>query len=180
MFQGCSQFRSRQPDACHGQQVVGNHAAADVLLEASPARPGATVKSEGPFEYRDSSLDSGSEIPQALVDPVAFGHRQNGKPAPLGKDCILDLVQLGEVQIVLGGEPAIGGYLARHTPKKLLLALKEHLVTITVRRIARLDETIENQGRWAASEKHFVAVCGVPLPLDDNVAVRLEKGDDLL
>ena len=175
MFQDCLQFRSRQPDACHGQQVVGNHTAADVLLEASPARPGTTVEPKGPLEYGNPSLDSGSEIPQALVDPVAFGHRQNGKPAPLGKDGILDLVRLGEVQIVLGGEPAVGAHLARHAPQKLLLALKEHLVTITVRRIARLDETIENQGRWATSEKHFVAVGGVPLPLDDNVAVLLEK-----
>lgn len=146
MFHGCSQFRSRQPDACHGQQVVGNNAAADVLFEARPAGPGATVKPEGPLEYRDSGLDSGSEIPQALVDPVAFGHHQNGKPAPLGKDSILDPVRLGEVQIVLGGEPAVCAHLARHTTKKLLLAFKKHLVTIAVRRIARLDQAIKNQG----------------------------------
>ena len=144
-----------------------------------PAGPGATVRAEGSLEDRDSGLNSSAEIPQALIDPVALSHRQNGMPALLGKDCILNLVRLGEVPIVLRGEPAIGCYLTRHTPKKLLLAFKEYLVTITVRRIARLDETIENQGRWAAREKYFMAEGGVPLPLDDNGAVLLEKEDDL-
>ena len=77
------------------------------MFEARPAGPGATVKTEGLLEDRDSGLDSSAEIPQALINPGAFGHRQNGKPAPFGKDGILDLVRLGEVQIVLGGEPAI-------------------------------------------------------------------------
>ena len=51
---------------------------------------------------------------------------------------------------------------------------------IAVGGIALYKKTAEYHGRGAAGEKDFMAVFGIPSPLDDDVSVVLEEGNDLL
>ena len=38
-----------------------------ILLEVLPSLPGATIRSEDPFEHRDTAFDSSPKAPQLLV-----------------------------------------------------------------------------------------------------------------
>ena len=84
------------------------------------------------------------------------------------------------MQIVLRGEPTVGGHLAGHAPEALFMPLQKFPIPIAVGGVAALDQAIQNQRRGPAGKEHLVPVQGVPTALDDDVRMLLEEGNDLL
>ena len=171
---------SGQPDSGHHQQIVGDDAAQYILLEASPSRPLATIQAEGPLQGGDPRLDSGAEVAQHLVDPGALGHLDHGKSSLLGKDGVLDFAPLGKGKIIPGGKTAIGAHLTRHSAELFFVPFEQILITIAVGRVAPFDQAVQNQIGNAAGQKDLVPKLGIATPLDDDVGMILEKGNDLL
>src|SRR5208283_2437772 len=172
---GRSQFDPRKR-----QKVVGDNAAPHISFKPLPPGPGASVEAEGAFQSGDTSLDACPEVPEFLVHPVAFGHLQERYAASFREDGILDPFAFRKGKIVLRGEAAIGGHLPGHLAIPLSVLLKERFILVAVGRIAPYDETPEDHGGGAAGEENLVPVFRIPSPLNDDVGVVLEEGDDLL
>ena len=116
-----------------------------ILLEVLPSLPGATIRSEDPFEHRDTAFDSSPKAPQLLVNPAGAHHIGDLQPCLFGKGHILDSLLLGPPQIVLSGESPVEAGLARIAPVDLMLTLQHRLHLRLVSGIALRDQTIDDQ-----------------------------------
>ena len=59
------------------------------------------------------------------------------------------------------------------------MALEHGQEPVAVRRIAGLDDKVEDQAASAGGQVELVAILNVAGALDDDVGVRLEQADDL-
>ena len=59
------------------------------------------------------------------------------------------------------------------------MALEHGQEPFAVRRIAGLDDQVEDQAAPASGQVELVAILNVAAALDDDVGVRLEQADDL-
>jgi len=59
------------------------------------------------------------------------------------------------------------------------MALEHGREPVAVRRIARLDDKVEDQAASAGGQVEFAAILNVAGALDDDVGVRFEQADDL-
>jgi len=168
----------RWPDVAKLSSLTGNNAAPHILLETLPTRPGEAIQAESPLQGGDSRLDAGTEVPPHLVNPGALGHLHHGQPSLLGKDGILDFPSFGKCEVIPRSKTSVGAYLARRPAELLFVPFDQLPVTIAVSRVAPLNQAVQNQIGGAAGQEDLVAVLNIPTPLDDDIGMILEKGND--
>ena len=175
LFSGSGQLNTSQH-----VKVIGNDRTPYIRLETFPARPIATPQPIAPLQRRNIRLDPGSKVSQPPIHPVTLGHLHDRQATFLGKDHVLDFCFPGFAQVCLRSKTAIGRALPGWTTVPLNMPLQQRDKLPGVGRVATLNQTIKNQVRRTAGQKHLVPEFCLAPPLDDYVGVRLKQRDDLL
>src|SRR4029077_17570896 len=150
--------------------MVGDQRGPDVSPEVIEPAPSAACQTVGSFEARDPGLDPGAEVPQLAIDPAALDHVSARQAALLVEGDIAHAARLGGFEIVEAGITAIGGDLPRGHPPAGDLGNEDGQETLGVRRVAGLDDDIEDQTALAGNQVELVTVLHVA------AAPRLREG----
>jgi len=140
------------------KEIIRYDATPYILFEPLPAGPGTAVKTEGPLQGRDASLDPSPEVAQRLVHPCAPRHIKHRKPPLLRKNGVLHLPALRKRQVVMRSKPSIGADFQGHPPVQGSLPLEQRLIPLGIRRIAPLNHTVQNHVGTTTGKKHLVPV----------------------
>src|SRR5208337_1097413 len=174
MLSWCSSKSAQQ------KQIVCDNGASHAADEPVPSRPGTPEETKSPFEHGDVGFNTSPKVSELFVNPCTPYHFRDRNSFSLRKGNVLYPQPLAVPDIFFGGKAAISRHLPGRTSVDIFLALHKGHEHGRVRRVAALDQAVNNEAGLSTRKKNLVPVDGLPVAFLDNVGMALEERNDLL